>query len=555
MRLPISRKVYLYLVPAILFLVLLVVLSQLRFLDLGAQALLVVLGLYVVTQISLFLSSFFEARRSQRRRLVFHRAVERLSLILRMPKLLPDAPRSREQTAEEISTGILFETLDASEITDLACFVHFTISGRTFSHSLAHGVKQPFLDEVVAHYRQRTTSTPVLWSNHSVLGTLTSKNPQAEPMVKVEGPLSHTGEYERAVSAHDPGRQFCLVFPLVFHVHTRERTGQAPHLAYVGFLSDSFIDPTLSANLSTLIDHYQSLYSRIRSEQTSLLLDDIQNRDVLTGATVRATEIGRSFCDQLRPVLLRSFEADAVEIWIRGLQPDPSESIFSIVSKIASSSDGLLGVNAVSPVGNHRFGLDTGLALENCALGFIRILRDSLPFSPLEVDLLRQVAQIIDNYVRDLWVQQVVRTIDEEVLNVAPPRLETFLELFIATVVRQFDAAAGGVVVSGHARRTHVAPGGGDADLAARVETSLERLASGSPASVRKRNGYYELEMRISVASEETLGAIYVVGVNELTGLHHKILKIIESHVDNIIKLYLALERPPSRAQASGESG
>lgn len=544
MKLSWSRSLYFYLVPIVLFVGLLVMLNQLSFINLGTEALLAILSLYMFTQVYSFLSSYVRARRAQEHRVALHRAIVRLSTILRMPKLLADAPRDRERSPEEISTDMFFENLRFWSIDDLPIFVHFVLSGRTFGHSMDDGPQQPFLEEIVAYYRQRPTATTVLWSSQSILGTVISRNPKAEPVLEVEEPLSRLGEYERALSSHDPGRQFCLVFPLTFEEHSNTPSEKLSRIAYVGILSDSFISAPLAGTLAALVDQYQSLYGRIRAEQLTMLLDDIQNEDMLSGATIRAAQIGRSFRDRFSSVLLRSFEADKVEVWVRGVEPDPSESIFPLVPQMVASSAGPLAVNILSSVGGYRFGLETRFELENCALGFIRLLRDSLPFSPLDANLLHKVAQVTDNYIRDLWAQQVVRTIDEEVLNVASPSLGEFLELLIKTLVQNCDAFAGGVTVFDYASSFYCAPGyGSDPDLDTRIKNSLERLSTEPPTPIKRRNGYHELELTISIGQGERLGAVYLIGDKKLTSLHHKIVKTVESHIDNIIKLYVALQR------------
>jgi hypothetical protein len=141
--------------------------------------------------------------------------------------------------------------------------------------------------------------------------------------------------------------------------------------------------------------------------------------------------------------------------------------------------------------------------------------------------------------VRDLWEEHILRTIDHKVFNVYFANVNDFAESLIRELVKEFDAYCGLFEIQNHPDVFCIQPTYDEAQ-GRKVLNALKRDLRGqvSPIVNIFKDIYY-LFMPLSIAQEEPLGALYMLGKGQLTDVHRDALKRLEGQMDNILQLYL----------------
>jgi hypothetical protein len=221
-----------------------------------------------------------------------------------------------------------------------------------------------------------------------------------------------------------------------------------------------------------------------------------------------------------------------VKVWLKGMKPDAQEPAFG---------------TADDEPRIHRDRLSCGIVLDETALGWIAIWRGKIAFSRIDVQLLRSTETQVDQYVRDLWEEQLIREIDHDVFNNPPVTMGEFAEKLIKELVRHFEAAAGTVQIQNHDDASYIASEELTHDEIGKIERVMSTLSNTlragerSSSSETTQDGYYRLFQRLSI-EDKPLGGILLLGRNRFTRVHREGLKRLEAQVDNILQLYLNLE-------------
>lgn len=412
---------------------------------------------------------------------------------------------------------------------------------RTTPHDII--IARQFCDDIEYLFVKRNIHKPLAFSTQRfVFPTITARvlgTTTVSYETEKSAPFFRIHEVE---ARHDFGGDHCLVLPMP--IHEFQRNPAEPLLGYIGIVDDKNSWKFILDEMIRLTDDFEllyhhlkkeirDLYYQLKKERLTLSVDGLLNRSRVNLLQAAPQEkITTLFARQFQDILRDEFSADDVKVWLKGMPVDEHTAAFA---------------NANDEPRLHGNRLSCAIVLDETPLGWIAMWRDKVEFSRIDIQLLRSTETQIDQYVRDLWEEQVIREIDHEVFNKSPLALEEFAGKLIKELVHHFDACGGVLQVHHHEDAAFVSSD----DLAYDERGKVERLLAALGSALRSGDrvsatdspdgGYYRLLMRLSI-DEQPLGAILLLGKNRFTRIHREGLKRLEAQVDNILKLYMNFE-------------
>jgi len=532
-------------ISSFLFAVVLIILNYSRFIPIPEWILtLLVIILIVGLLISHHIRPFFRRRKSDRKVTQLLRLTSDIRHLTRPHKLLKQSREILNKSASEIAWTFFKEEIDKYKSGYKVIFYCNLLSKSTFS---SQKIKSEFFTEIEDHFknsfRLHSKLRPVIFTAQKYWSDIEDR-----PQVKEEDESDSYRFFRKAdrkISVTDFDGNFCIVIPLTFHSAFQTEPGIRQQLfGYIGLIDNDHITTNIVEQFTNVADRFEELYEKIKVEKVRFHIDNDLNQshaqrfELAAEKSISALTL---FAIELSKTLQKEFYADRVEIWLKGMKLNPSESIFEIVDKISKNNELEEVTGSVMNLPNYHN--SCLIELDKCLLGYIRILRDAFDFSEIEQHLLIEIEDIIDNYVRDLWEENIIREIDHNVFNRAEADLGDFARLFIKHITNEFDCYCGLLEIHDRPELFYVQP---DYDTNAGIDilkALKEKLQNSQYHKLDKHFNSYYLFMPLSIDKGEQLGAIYLIGKTILTDVHLKALKRVEAHVDNIIKLYLTLEK------------
>jgi len=533
-----ARKVLLYLIPIVIIVLIALILSYYNILNLPSEALILIFVGYIIAQFMRLASSYVSAYRSKKNREMYQGVLNRLGIFLRIPKLLAETSQNRTQSPEAIAVRILNEIIREYNF-DSKLFITFLASQTTYSYPQEFSISAAFVDELQNSYRQTSKTEAVLWSAPSLFGTIVPNQSKLKPVLEIQEPLVSKVTFERAIASQEFGERFCLTLPFCLETPSDGLKDPTRIAGFIGILSKSFLTPAASFHFDKLVDRFETLYDRVRTEQLAMLVDDLLNRELFSEVNVPGDGILEFFIEQLTDMLRHFYNAERAELWIRGAHCSPSNSIINIVTEIIETGYSDFNTKLGESIAGYDYSLDLPIELDRFVLGYIRILRNDFPFSRFEIELLRKTERDLDNYIRDLWARVVLRRVDHDVLNHVFSGVTEFADQLIEKIVVELDVMAGFITLLDQGDSRYIRPGSDVERLTTEFTAIRKRHKRPMTAPLGSNAGLHHIYLRIRIGNEELLGSICIVHKERLTNIHLQVLKRVEAHIDNILKLYM----------------
>lgn len=536
-----------------IFLLILLLLNYSKFLPLPDWAFTL---LAVVAVVGLFATRvvrpYVQKRKSDKKVKQILLFTSRIRNLTRQYRLLAETPEDLNRSVGEITWSLFKGQMDLS-VQSKFIFYRNLLSDETFA---SQKINKDVLKETEEHFNSRLRIQqklkPVVFTEQrywfSASGDDKSR-PRAQEEVVPFLPFG----IDRTIASTNFGGNYCVVIPVSFHSHIEkefEAESKEQFLGYVGFINDDYVTDQIADRFQQAVERFQELYEKIKGEKVSLRIDTFLNLSQAQRVESSTQKnIPSLFAEKLSNILKDEFYADGVEVWLKGMPPPHKGTILKIVDKISIGHEieSVQGFLKQPPDGFHY---DRLIELDGCALGFIRILRDKYDFSAIERNLLLKIEEDIDNYVRDLWEEHVVRQIDHQVFNVAPPDIKDFARLLTKYITKEFDSQCGLFEVQNGIEIFHTQQDYDTSKCIGILKALRDELRNHPDPKLGSYQNSYYLFMPLSLHRKERLGAIYLVGIGVLTDVHLKALKRLETHLDNIVRLYLAFERRYSAASS-----
>lgn len=463
----------------------------------------------------------------------------------RQPLLLSKPQKELNLKAGEIAWSI-FKVHADQYIRYSSAFYRNLVANYTCSSG---NINEEFLREIEDYFRNslriRRELRPIVFTENRYWYT-ESDEQQSKYKDQDELYLSPLPTIDRKISAANFGASFCVVIPMFFHSFRQKEhhdEKQLQLLGYIGFVDNDRITDHIVEKFQQVGERFEELYEKIKRERTDRSIDAFLNKSQAERVDIwPETKIPESFATELSRILLQEFYADSVEIWLKGMRPNPATTIFKTIDSILKGKD-LAGVPSTIERLPFNYHTDCLIQLHNCNLGYIRIMRNTYDFSEIERNLLQEIEDRIDNFVRDIWEEYVIREVDHTVLNHAEADLNKFASALIKTITIEFDAMCGLFEVQNGVERHYIKTGSNVNECIDTLKSLQGELAKdNNPKLGKYLDFYYYMFMPLSLSRHERIGAIYIIGIGILTEVHLKALKRLEAHLDNIVKLYLAFE-------------
>lgn len=514
---------------------------RLHILDFRSQALWLIFGTYVAIHTARIVNSIVSALRSRRERIKYQAFLAHLDFIMRMPKLLPESESSLNDPAEALSARMFCDALQAHEV-DTKLFISFMTRDLRFTYPDTFRVKEPFAEEVRRYYAKAEPPNVIRWTSPWVIGTFLPKSWFVPSVGDFKEPRPRKQTYLEGHASQDFGvEDFCLTAPLRNDYSNNTNTRTRAH-GFIGILSSTILSRASIAQLAALVEQFDSLYNRIRGEQLSLLIDEILNRELPNATRIPTLPEEDGLLDfsvLLSNVFQRFFNANRVEVWLRGMPTDPALTTMPLIGRIMNGSIPEYVASTEGTVTGFDFHVDLIIELEGCFLGLVRVLRNTHPFSVADINLLTKVEREIDNYVRDLWRETILTRIDHQVLNHIFPNVTKFAGELIKAIVNELDVDAGLIWLASSDRFTqHVLHTTHDPSLDDELREVVSYISHKASMPIDRGTSYHRIALVVKTGCDEPQGYIAVINARELTNVHWSILKAIEARTDNIILLY-----------------
>jgi len=179
-------------------------------------------------------------------------------------------------------------------------------------------------------------------------------NSKLSLLFDLSGPPVSDDVCERGFAAQNLRAPFCLTIPMRRLAPQHNPAGQPTLLGFVGINLRSFPSDSSFDHYQRLVNEFNSLHDRVRCDQLAMLIDDILNRESLSGLSSAGTEVLETFTDQLTEVLRRGFRAACVEVWIRGMICPQSCTISPEIEKILAGQVEM-GTRSGGVAGNYDY--------------------------------------------------------------------------------------------------------------------------------------------------------------------------------------------------------
>ena len=499
--------------------------------------------------ISYYVSKDINTRRTQRKREKLLNTLAELSSLVKLPKLLLESEENLTKSAEELTCQKFFEQLKKYDYDnyDKRIFVRFLLPNFTYCpHEIE--MDEGFYEEIENHFCRANILKPVVFREPRLFGSLEVKIPSLADFVQHETHESKFDKLDRVNAQHEFKGDFCLVLPMLIHSALPDellKQDKQRIFGYIGIVEHEYIKDSMANDFAMFLHRFQETYSHIKEEKLTLHIDRLLNESQYNRLTPSPKQtIPELFATRFSAILKQEFHAERVELWLKGMEPRISDSIFELVNGILQGQHPI-SLEDRNIRSSYDYSLDQGIELDKCYLGLMRILRNQFDFSEIERELLKKVERDIDNYVRDLWEEHIFREIDHKVFNLALPTLKEFAKRLIQEIVIEFDAFCGLFEIQDRDDVFYTLPYYDRDKGIDTLNTLKSEHQKNFDPTINIKNRIHYLFVPLSLNQEERLGAIYLLGKGHLSDVHRYALKRFEALLDNILKLYLVLEKLP----------
>jgi hypothetical protein len=503
-----------------------------------------VIGVLLAALIVLFalissVITIFRRRKLQRTRNNLLEIHDELRSVLKLPRTI--SKEQLEKDAAELTCETFFQLLDKLHH-HKNFFIHFRLPNffRSDSKPPHNKIDDRFYEEINKRFVVQNIHKPLIFYSKSI-AFLKLRPLTADDHVKYENASDEIVKPVRLNARYGFGGNYCLVLPMPFYDFLQD--AHQPLLGYIGIIEDEHTANQMMDDLIELADLIELVYNKIKDEKLTLRIDNLlnQNRASLLKPS-HHDNVSQLFAKQLSQILKHEFFAERVDLWLKGMPPKTLSAAFNLVDD--------------KPLEFHNSAFDYSLycaiILEEegktdyrCELGWITMSRNKFKFSEMEKSLLKKIETQIDNLARDIWKEHVWREIDHKVLNKAIPSLREFSKQLIIEIVKEMDAFAGILQVEKQQPVFHILEdiSIGERDKSVDTLDALNKVFRDQqdPLKGAKHNDFY-LYMPLSI-EQKGLGSILLLSKKPYTEVHEETLKQLEAHLDNILKLYLVMEK------------
>lgn len=490
--------------------------------------------LFIAGLTTLYVKIFSASHKEEERRSELYHVFKGLSSLAKLPQSISEEKLSKN--AEELAVERFCSLLEEYEY-HKKVFVCFLIPEYTYRHPETH-IDDAFYRQIEIILRKKEIFKPLVFS--APFGTFRLPKKVQELVGEYETFDRPPDKPDRVQAHYKFGGDFCLVLPFSIHSSSHNHQGrqQQDPLGYIGIIEDEFISDSIANDLTVFLQRFEELYYQVKEEKIRVRIDRILNESQVRLLEPSPKErIPLLFAKKLSPLLRAEFIAERVELWLKGMLPEPGDSIFQLANEIQNGQYSISMSDQLNKSYNHS--LDVVVKLHNSPLGLIRILRNKFGFSEMEKEQLRVIEQIVDNYVRDLWEEHILRTIDHKIFNRHFSNLKDFAEALLQELVKEFDAYCGLFEIQNHPDVFYMLPTYDEAQSQKVLNTLKRDLRGQVGPIVNIFKDIFYLFIPLSIAQGEPLGALYMLGKGQLTDVHLDALKRLEAQMDNILQLYL----------------